>query len=267
MADAPRTPAPDATARFSDRVADYVRYRPGYPGEVIRVLRDETGLAPEHVIADVGSGTGISSTLFLENGNTVFGVEPNAEMRAAAEALLGGHPRFHSIAGTAEETTLADGSVDYVVAGQAFHWFDVPRAREEFRRIVRPGGWMVLLWNARRTESTPFLRAYEALLHEHGTDYAAVNHENISDETLREFFGGAYTARTAYNEQVFDFEGLKGRLLSSSYAPGAGHPGHEPMMRALARIFAEHQEGGRVVWEYDTRMFFGPSPGPSPGLA
>lgn len=247
----------DPAARFSDRVADYVRHRPGYPDEVIRALRDGTGLAPSHVVADVGSGTGISSRLFLEHGNEVFAVEPNREMRAAAEALLGNGARFHSVAGSAEETTLPDASVDYVVAGQAFHWFHVGRARQEFRRILRPGGWAVLLWNARRTESTPFLRAYEDLLHEHGTDYAAVNHENIGDDTLRAFFGGPYESRTAYNEQVFDWEGLKGRLLSSSYAPNAGHPGHEPMMRALERIFADHNDGGRVVWQYDTRIFFG----------
>jgi SAM-dependent methyltransferase len=252
------SPAPDPTARFSDRVADYVRYRPGYPDEVIRVLRDETGLAPVHVLADVGSGTGISSRLFLDHGNRVFAVEPNPDMRAAAEALLGGDPRFRSVAGSAEGSTLPDAAVDYAVAGQAFHWFDGPRARDEFRRIVRPGGWAVLLWNARRTSTSPFLRAYEALLHEHGTDYAAVNHENIGDDTLRAFFGGPYTLRTAYNEQVFDYPGLKGRLLSSSYAPNAGHPGHAPMMRALERIFGEHQVDGRVVFEYDTRIYFAP---------
>ena len=252
------SPAPDPTARFSDRVADYVRHRPGYPDEVIRVLRDETGLAPVHVVADVGSGTGLSSRLFLDHGNRVVAVEPNPGMREAAEALLGADPRFRSVAGTAEESTLPTAAVDYAVAGQAFNWFDGPRARAEFRRIVRPGGWVVLLWNARRTDTSPFLRAYEALLHEHGTDYAAVNHENIADDTLLAFFGGPYTLRTAYNEQVFDHPGLKGRLLSSSYAPNEGHPGHAPMMRALERIFGEHQVDGRVVFEYDTKIYFAP---------
>ncbi|HEY7767740.1 class I SAM-dependent methyltransferase [Longimicrobium sp.] len=251
-------PTSDPTARFSDRVADYVRYRPGYPDEVIRVLREETGLAPVHVVADVGSGTGISSKIFLDHGNRVFAVEPNPDMRAAAEAMLGGDPRFHSVAGTAEASTLPDAAVDYAVAGQAFHWFDAPRARDEFRRIVRPGGWAVLLWNARRTDTSPFLRAYEALLHEHGTDYTSVNHENITDDTLRAFFGGSYTLRTAYNEQVFDYAGLKGRLLSSSYAPNEGQPGHTPMLRAMERIFGEHQVDGRVVLEYDTKIYFAP---------
>lgn len=250
-------PAPNATSRFSDRVRNYVLYRPGYPAEVMRVLREETGLAPAHAVADVGTGTGISAALFADNGNTVYAVEPNREMREAAEGALGGRPGFHAVDGTAEATTLPDASVDYVVAGQAFHWFDAPRARAEFRRILRPGGWVVLLWNVRRTESTPFLRAYEALLHEHGTDYAAVNHENVDQLALSSFFGGPYTVRSAYNEQVFDWESLRGRLLSSSYAPNEGQPGYEGMMAALERIYREHQRDGRVAFEYDTRMYFG----------
>lgn len=248
---------PDATARFSDRVQNYVRYRPGYPPAVLDVLREETGLAPAHGVADVGSGTGISARLFLDAGNTVHAVEPNAEMRAAAEAMLGADPRFASVEGTAEATTLPDASVDYVVAAQAFHWFDPPRVRAEWLRILRPGGWMVLLWNARKTDTTPFLRGYEALLHEHGTDYASVNHENVTQDTIRAVLGAGCGRRDVPSEQVFDFEGLKGRLLSSSYAPNAGHPGHAPMLAALERLFREHQQDGRVRFEYDTQIYWG----------
>ena len=250
-------PSPDATTRFSDRVRNYVLYRPGYPAAVLDVLRAETGLAPAHVVADVGSGTGISARLFLEAGNAVHAVEPNGEMRAAAEEMLGANPGFRSVAGSAEATTLPGASVDYVVAAQAFHWFDGPAVRREWLRILRPGGWMVLLWNARKTDTTPFLREYEALLHAHGTDYASVNHENVTDEALRTALGEGYGARTVPNEQVFDFEGLKGRLLSSSYAPNLGHPGHAPMMAALDRVFREHQQDGRVRFEYDTEIYFG----------
>ena len=250
-------PASNATTRFSDRVANYVRYRPGYPPEVIGVLRAGTGLAPGQVVADVGSGTGISAKLFLDAGHPVFAVEPNADMRAAAEAMLGADPRFHSVDGTAEATALPDGSVDRVVAAQAFHWFDPARAGAEWRRILRPGGWIVLLWNTRRTDGTPFLRAYEALLREHGTDYAAVTHENVTDEALRTVLGDGYARRVVPNRQVFDFAGLKGRLLSSSYAPGEGHPGHPAMMAALERIFHHHQRDGRVRFEYDTEIYFG----------
>lgn len=252
----------DSTARFSDRVDDYVRYRPGYPSAVLDILREETGLTSASVIADVGSGTGISSALFLRNGNTVFGVEPNAEMRHAAEELLAREPgeyaRFRSIDGTAESTTLPDRSVDHVVAGQAFHWFDRERARVEFARIVRPDGWLVLLWNSRRLDSTPFLCAYESLLERFGTDYRAVRHTNIDPEALRPMFeGGEFTRRVLYNEQRFDLDGVRGRLLSSSYTPTPAEPTYEPMLRELERIFEANAQGGEIRFEYDTELYFG----------
>lgn len=250
-------PSANATTRFSDRVENYVRYRPTYPAEVLEVLRAQTGLAPGQAIADVGSGTGISAKLFLDAGHPVYAVEPNAEMRAAAEAMLGDDPRFHSVAGSAEATTLPDASVDHVVAAQAFHWFPAAAVAPEWRRILRPGGWMVLLWNTRQTDTTPFLRAYEALLREHGTDYTSVNHENVTEDALRAVLGDGYGRRVVPNAQVFDFEALRGRLLSSSYAPNVDHPGYAPMLAALERIFNEHQQDGRVRFEYDTEIYFG----------
>lgn len=249
-------PSSNATTRFSDRVENYVRYRPGYPAQVLDVLRTETGLAPGQAVADVGSGTGISAKLFLDAGHPVYAVEPNAEMRAAAEAMLGDDPRFRSVAGSAEATTLPEASVHYVVAAQAFHWFAPAAVGAEWRRILRPGGWIVLLWNTRQTDSTPFLRAYEALLREHGTDYTSVNHENVTAEALRVALGDGYQRRVVPSAQVFDFEALRGRLLSSSYAPNVDHPGHAPMMDALRRIFDEHQRDGRVRFEYDTEIYF-----------
>lgn len=248
----------DPTKRFSDRVENYVRYRPRYPVEVLQVLRDEIGLLPDWIVADVGAGTGISSGLFLEHGNTVYGVEPNAEMRRAAESLLAGNPRFHSVAATAEATTLPEASVDLVVAGQAFHWFQRDEARAEFVRILRPHGWVALLWNSRRTDTTPFLRGYEALLHTFGTDYQEVNHTNISAEALRGFFaGGKFELRKLPNEQRFDLAGLKGRLLSSSYVPGENDARYRPMLAELERLFHEHQERGQVRVEYDTELYYG----------
>jgi SAM-dependent methyltransferase len=254
-------PQPDSTRRFSDRVENYVRYRPSYPAAVIDVLARETGLTPQSEIADIGSGTGISSELFLRNGNTVFGVEPNTEMREAAERLLAPYPGFHSVPAHAEATTLRDASVDYVTAGQAFHWFDPLLARTEFARILRHRGWAVLMWNARRLDSTPFLRDYDAMLERYGTDYRQVRHQNLDVERLRALFDGelghAFQLRKLYNEQRFDFEGLRGRLLSSSYTPTASHPGYLPMLRELKRIFDEHAEGGSVAIEYDTEIYFG----------
>jgi SAM-dependent methyltransferase len=248
----------DPTARFSDRVADYVRWRPGYPAAVLEILRRETGLSPAHVVADVGSGTGISTRLFLEHGNPVFAVEPNPEMRAAAEALLSERPGFRSVDGTAAATGLPGASVDFVVAAQAFHWFDPSAAAVEWGRILRPGGWRVLLWNTRNTDASAFLRGYEALLREHGTDYAAVNHDDtVGDDALRMALGAGFRRFAVPSAQRFDLAGLSGRLLSSSYAPAEGHPGHAPMMAALERLFAEHAEGGEVVFEYETEVYFG----------
>lgn len=255
--DSTRETKRDPTRRFSDRVDLYVRYRPGYPEALLRALVDEVGLGASWTVADVGSGTGISSKLLLRTGCTVHAVEPNREMRAAAEEALAGEPGFHSVAGRAEETGLPDEHIDLVTAGQAFHWFDRERARSEWLRILRPGGLVALFWNSRRTESTPFLRAYEDLLRRYGTDYERVDHAQIDDAVLERFFGGPFETRIFDNAQEFDFEGLRGRLLSSSYAPGPGHPDHEPMLRALREIFDEHQENGRVRWEYDTRLYWG----------
>src|SRR5437899_1233764 len=134
----------NSTERFTDRVADYVRFRPHYPPAVFAELRDRLGLGAGSSVADVGSGTGISARPLLEMGCTVFAVEPNAAMRSAAEQWLGDFPRFQSIAGTAEATTLAEHSVDAVVAAQAFHWFDAASARREFQRILKPRGWVAL---------------------------------------------------------------------------------------------------------------------------
>jgi SAM-dependent methyltransferase len=244
--------------RFSDRVRDYVRARPSYPAAVLDVLREETGVGPAAVVSDLGSGTGISSALFLAAGYEVYAVEPNAAMREAAEAMHAGNPRFHSVAASAEETTLGSGSVDLVVAGQAFHWFDVDASRREFARILRGDRWVLLMWNTRRTEATAFLRAYEALLLEHGTDYGEVDHRRVHGAALRSVFeDGRFVRRVLPNVQLLDLDGLRARLLSSSYTPSEGDPRREPMLAALADIFAAHQQGGTVRVEYDTELYIG----------
>jgi len=248
---------PDPTHRFSDRVENYVRYRPTYPEGVLAVLRQETGLSNAHAIADIGSGTGISAEHFLRNGNDVFGVEPNLAMRQAAESQLQSQPKFHSVIGTAEATTLPAQSVDYVVAAQAFHWFDQPRAKQEFSRILRSNGWVVLIWNSRRVDSTPFLQAYESLLQQYGTDYKQLRSINTRVKALRSFLSGGMEMRSLYNEQRFDFESLKGRLLSSSYAPNETHPDFLAMVETLKQIFEQHQAHGEVCVEYDTKVYFG----------
>jgi SAM-dependent methyltransferase len=247
----------DSTQRFSGCVDNYVKYRPGYPPALLDLLRRECGLTPEAAVADIGSGTGLLATLFLENGNRVFGVEPNQEMREAGEHLLARYPNFTSIAATAEDTTLPDHSIDFVTAGQAFHWFDKVRTPIEFRRILKPQGWIMLVWNERRINAAPFQIAYEQLLRTYGTDYLEVSHHQFGLADFCAWFqNDSFQIRTLENVQVFDFEGLKGRLLSSSYAPEVGHPNHEPMLRELKTIFDMHQVAGRVTFEYGTEVYY-----------
>jgi len=248
----------DSTQRFSTRVENYVKYRPHYPAAVLTLLAEACGLMSRSVIADIGSGTGISAELFLANGNRVYGVEPNREMRKAGERLLAKYPRFVSIAATAEATALPNASVDFVIAGQAFHWFDRAKARAEFLRVLKPGGWVVLMWNERRVETTPFLRDYERMLHTYSTDYAQVDHRQVDDAMLGAFFGPAgFQLARFENVQRLDFEAVRGRLLSSSYAPEPGHPNYEPLLAELRRIFDAGQSVGTVAFEYDTNVYWG----------
>ena len=248
----------DSTARFSDRVADYVRYRPDYPTALIDWLRHQHGVTPDRRVADVGAGTGISSKLFLDAGHDVTAVEPNAAMREAAVAWLGDRSGFNAIEGKADATGLPDASVDLVTVAQAFHWFDPASTRREFARILRPGGLAAIFWNSRRLAGTPFLEGYEALLQRYGTDYTRVAERYADDDAMRAWFGAGWrgTTRFEYSQQL-DFDGLRGRLLSSSYAPKPGHPQHEPMLAALRELFGRCQQGGHIGFDYDTRIIVG----------
>ena len=250
-------PASDATTRFSSRVDNYVRYRPGYPSEILDLLRHKCGLTPSAHIADVGFGTGLFTRLLLENGNSVAGIEPNAEMRQVGETFLANFPGLRAIQGTAEATTLTDHSVDFVTAAQAAHWFDRMGARREFQRILKPGGWVVLLWNERITHSTPFLVAYEKLLLQYGTDYAEVRHERTT-EIIGEFFTpSSYEVATFPMRQTFDLPALEGRVFSSSYTPQPGDANYEPLRHELDELFRRCHTDGQVAFEYWTRVFFG----------
>lgn len=248
----------DAKQRFSNRVADYVRYRPHYPPAALDLLRAECGLRPEHVVADIGSGTGLLSELFLKNGNRVIGVEPNQEMRDGGVEYLQSYSGFTSVHGSAEATTLANSSVDFVAAGQAFHWFDSTAARSEFARILKPGGWVIILWNDRRMEEKQLTREYEELLERFGIDYKRVKEAYPEVHHLRDFFSdGDFFSRDLPNEQILDWDGLRGRLRSSSFVPMEGHPSFAPMMVELEQIFRAHERQGHVRMEYWTRIYFG----------
>jgi SAM-dependent methyltransferase len=248
----------DAKQRFSNRVADYARYRPAYPGGVYDLLAKQCGLRAGHVLADIGSGTGLLSRLFLERGNRVYGIEPNTEMRRGGEEFLSGYPNFTSIDGSAEATTLADASVDFVTAGQAFHWFDKSAAQREFRRILKPGGWAVVIWQDRRMQETPFAREYESVLQRFAVDYKSVKDTYPEGEKMGSFFdAGTFQSHELHNHQDFDWEGLQGRLRSSSYAPTENHANYGSMMAELRRVFDAYQENGSVRMDYFARVYLG----------
>lgn len=249
--------AADTLLRFSDRVENYAQYRPTYPEEVLELLKSTIGLRDHQVVADIGSGTGISSEPFLRNGNRVLGIEPNDAMRAAAEEALARYDRFQSVNGTAEATTLEDASVDVIVAGQAFHWFDRAKAKREFKRIAKSNANLVVMWNDRALAS-PFMRAYEEFILRFANDYARVNHKNVSDDVLKKFYQPARMNKSVVpNQQVFDFEGLTGRNLSASYMPSESHPLFGAMNEALKELFERFQKEGVVRFDLETRVYWG----------
>lgn len=246
------------TERFSDRVDDYVKYRPRYSPEVVTALREACDLKSKHLVIDVGCGTGMLAKIFLENGNRVIGVEPNVNMRRAGEQYLACFEEFAMVDGSAEATSLPDCCADFVIAGQAFHWFQPDATRREFCRIVKPGAWVVLIWHDRDTESTPFLGAYEAFLQQYSTDYSTVAHNKVANYSALERFYSPDQMHAIVQpaHQQFDFEGLRGRLLSSSYAPREG-PAAETMLRALPALFDRYAVNGQVSFDYYTRIYYG----------
>ncbi len=258
MSEHDATPARERAERFTGRVADYERYRPGYPAALVERLRETGAMPPQAIVADVGSGTGISTALFLDAGCTVFAIEPNAAMRAAAETRLANRAGFHSLDALAEATTLADASVDLVAAGTAFHWFDREYTRAEFARILRRGGYVALFWNTRSLD-TPFMRELETLLREHIREYATSNaRERAGEASLREFFGAGWIEHAVFpNPQPLDLDALLGRVASSSYSPRAGDPSREALFADLRALFERHAESGRVAMLYDTHLHLG----------
>jgi SAM-dependent methyltransferase len=248
----------DPKLRFSSRVENYIRYRPGYPTDILQPLIASCGLRPGSRVADIGSGPGNLARVFLEYGCVVTGVEPNDEMRAAGERLLGGQPGFLSQAGSAEATGLPAASFDFITAGQAFHWFDPEKTRPEFVRIIKPGGWLVLVWNERRIDASPFLIAYERLLRDLSLDYDAVSHRHFDPARIDDFFAPLPVQLVTFrNVQAFDYQALEGRALSSSYVPEPGAPRHESFLSGLRAIFEQHQQEGQVCFDYDTNVYYG----------
>jgi len=248
----------DSTQRFTKRVEDYVRYRPDYPAGLVSRLLEETGLGAGAVVADVGSGTGIFTRLLLQQDLRVYAIEPNAPMREAAQALLGDNRQFISVAAPAEDTGLANDSVDLVTAAQAFHWFHNDTAKAELRRILKPAGRLALVWN-RRKLSQPFQQAYDGILREFAPEYGKVNHMNLDDSEIAGFFAPDEMQVLHFDHsQRFDFSGLLGRLKSSSYCPVEDSQHYIPLVTELLALFDQHAVEGSIEFEYDTQLYLGP---------
>jgi len=251
--------------RFTGRVESYRRFRPGYPAEIAGLLRRECGLEDGAVVADVAAGTGLSTEMLLRGGFSVIAVEPNAEMRAACVELQREYPGLQVTAGTAEETGLADESVELITVAQAMHWFDLERTRREFARVLRPEGWCAVLYNNRRPGGDAFHEAYEEFLREFGSDYLKVKEQHVGRRRLAEFFAPAPMGTATFeNAQALDEEALEGRILSSSYIPREGDARFEEMRAGVKRLFAEHQAGGAVTIRYDCVVCYGRLGGRAP---
>ncbi len=247
----------DSTQRFTNRVEDYVKYRPQYPLEILTHLQEQFGLLRGKVIADIGAGTGISSAMFLQAGYEVWAVEPNEAMLAKASELLSHFPGFHPVQAAAESTTLQNESMDAIIAGQAFHWFDVEKCKIEFKRILKEKGLVVLMWNERNMRS-PFEKDYDALIVKHASDYVKVDHRNIDLEHIAAFFDPLPVQLKIFsNEQLFDFDGLKGRLLSSSYMPTTQDAGFTAMISDLRNLYDQYQANDSIRISYDTKVYVG----------
>jgi ubiquinone/menaquinone biosynthesis C-methylase UbiE len=249
----------DPTKRFSNRVANYVKYRPGYPPEIIDHLEKEGIPNPGSVIADIGAGTGIFTKLLLEKGYKIYAVEPNDAMRKEADRQLSYFDKYHSMTGRADKTGLSAHTINLIVCAQAFHWFNTEETRVEFQRILKPGGKAALIWNNRDVEADVFAADYDALLKTLSSgDYERVNHQNLTKEDFERFYkNGQYTLTKFTNQQVFDFEQLAGRAFSSSYVPAEDTEAGKAFKGELKTIFDAHQQDGRIVFKYDTEVYLG----------
>ena len=242
----------DPKKRFSSRVENYIKYRPSYPLKIIDFLNEKNVLSEDTIIADVGSGTGILAKIFLDNGNQVYGIEPNKDMKEAAEKLLQGYTNFTSLEGTAESTGLEENCIDLITAGQAFHWFDVEQAKREFKRILKPNGNVALIWNNRGKAGSDFNSIYENFILKYGTDYKEIKK---NDGNVDLFFN--YQKETFYNFQELDFTRFKGRVLSASYIPLVDNLIFPKMILELEDLFNKHQRNGIIRIEYDTEIYLG----------
>jgi ubiquinone/menaquinone biosynthesis C-methylase UbiE len=246
------------TERFTNRVGDYKKHRPGYPQKLVTILVENEALPQNAIVADVGAGTGHWSRELLPHVRTLYAVEPNNEMRREAESAFESAPNYISIDGTAEATELHNHSVDLITAAQAFHWFDAEQARREFKRILKPGGHVALVWNVRDTEADEFQREYDNLLRTHIVDFKKTFARSASDEHIFRFYATQQVEIfVAANDQLFDLDSLLGRLMSSSYAPKPPSPIYDTLIQEMTALFNRHNQNGRVRFIYQSKLYLG----------
>jgi ubiquinone/menaquinone biosynthesis C-methylase UbiE len=243
---------------FTPVADDYARYRPGYPMELLDEIVGVCGVQPTWQIADIGSGTGNLARLFLQAGYPVIGVEPNREMREAAECQLACYPAFRSLDGTAEHIPLADHSIDLITVGQAIHWFDIAQARNEFLRILRPGGWVAVTWNDGAGQDTAFAQAYRAIKQTYAQLRTVVCDVPLSTG-VDSLFGAEIPRHASFpHTQRFDLPGFLGRIRSSGVLPQPGVPGCDELTHLLTDLFSHHQQDGKIVFHYMAQLYLGP---------
>lgn len=237
---------------FARRASYYARYRPTYPTAVIDKLREMGALTEASIVADIGAGTGISTELFLKHGYQVWAVEPCREMRLEAEAQLSSYAGYKSREGTAERLPLADSSIDLVISGQAFHWFQPRPTRQEFVRVLRPPGFVALFWNRYLKTATPAMHAYSKLVSKYFGPPRLETQVNLEAFYQRTFYSFEFV-----NDRQEDFETVHGGLLSHSRAPLPGDPAYASMRLDLQRWFQRYADSGQVCFPCRTELHIG----------
>jgi SAM-dependent methyltransferase len=264
------SPAPDATSlaalftqagsaigAFSTKAADYATARLRYPAELFERLRASHALFAAAQIADIASGTGLFTAQLLDRGYAVTAIEPNAAMRAVADAALAKHRKYRSIAASAEATTLADASLDLITAAQAFHWFDIAAVRREWLRVLKPHGRVVLVWNTRPL-SDPLQKELDDLLGEFGgRRQAALDRRQDLAKVPSFFVAASFEHFELAHAQELDRDGLISLALSRSAMPDRDTPEGQRAVRMLMQLFDRHARGGKVGLTYRTKAFVG----------
>ncbi len=245
--------------RFDGKSNTYAKYRPSYPMESLDLIFGELGIDSGKVIADIGSGTGIFTKLLLERGNTVYAVEPNNDMRAKAESSLWLYDKFHSINGSAESTKLDDSSVDCITVAQAFHWFDVDLFKTECKRILKPHGTVILVWNSRDEEHI-INKENEKINKAFCKNFIGFSggiSGPVKSQSISVFFNGNYQFKSFENFIKFDKDGFIGRNLSSSYAPKENDPNYKEYIKSLEEMFNKYSENGTLSCPNYTKYYYG----------